>query len=806
MKSRIDWNRGWQFARQYDSGLLQADAPAQGLETVCLPHTTAETPLQYFDESLYQMDCAYRRVFTPEEEWRGKRVLLTVGAAGHSAWVYLNGALLAEHHCGYTAFQAELTDSLTFGQENVLVIRVDSREDQDIPPFGKVIDYMTFGGLYREVWLEVREQAYLADVFVRTRCAAGEAPALDSQVTVDVGGRRVALEDSDNGLDGFSIRQTLLNGDGTVFQALPPHVLRHETPGAALWDLDSPNLYILRTELYRSGVLWDAREDRFGFRSARFEPDGFYLNGRKLKLRGLDRHQSWPYAGYAMPKSMQRYDADILKYELGVNTVRTSHYPQSHHFIDRCDELGLLVFTELPGWQHIGGEAWQDQAVRNVEEMVEQYRNHPSIVLWGVRINESVDCDPFYRRTNAAAHRLDPTRQTSGVRNFTQSSLLEDVYAYNDFCHYGPNRGCLPRDQVTPHGDKGYLISEYNGHMYPTKSFDAEDRRVEHMLRHVRVMDGYYGESGIAGGIGWCMFDYNTHGDFGSGDRVCYHGVCDQFRNPKLAAAVYASQGAAEPVLEISSSMDVGEHPACQRPDLYAVTNGDSVRLYKGDRLIREFFAKDSPWKNLPHPPILIDDLIGDQLERNEGFDREKSEDVKRLLMAMARRGQTEPTPLELELAELCQARYGVTPEQANGLFAKYMADWGDKAAEYRFECVKDGQVVKTVCKAPMTRGSLRAVCSHTALREEGTYDIAAIRLQAVDERGNVLSFCQEPLLLRTEGAVRLVGPELVSLQGGMGGTYVKTAGKAGQGRLIIQSPLFGETDIEFTVETEIER
>ena len=137
--------------------------------------------------------------------------------------------------------------------------------------------------------------------------------------------------------------------------------------------------------------------------------------------------------GYAAPEALQREDARILKEELCCTAVRTSHYPQSQHFIDACDELGLLVFTELPGWQHIGDAAWKRRSVENVREMVTQYRNHPSVVLWGVRINESLDDDDFYRETNALAHSLDPSRQTSGVRYLEKSHLLEDVYAYNDF-------------------------------------------------------------------------------------------------------------------------------------------------------------------------------------------------------------------------------------------------------------------------------------------------------------------------------------------------------------------------------------
>ena len=119
-------------------------------------------------------------------------------------------------------------------------------------------------------------------------------------------------------------------------------------------------------------------------------------------------------------------DARILKKELCCNAVRTSHYPQSQAFIDACDELGLLVFTEIPGWQHVGDEKWKDVACKHVEEMVLQYRNHPSIVLWGVRINESRDCDELYTKTNALAHELDPTRQTGGVRCEQKMNLLAE--------------------------------------------------------------------------------------------------------------------------------------------------------------------------------------------------------------------------------------------------------------------------------------------------------------------------------------------------------------------------------------------
>lgn len=156
--------------------------------------------------------------------------------------------------------------------------------------------------------------------------------------------------------------------------------LSYPVENVILWELEHPELYEVKTELICDGKLMDERIDRIGFRRAEFKKDGFYLNGKKIKLRGLNRHQSYPYVGYAMPKSMQQLDADILKRELGVNAVRTSHYPQSHYFIERCDEIGLLVFTEIPGWQHIGDAAWKDQAVENVgigKTVPESHVDHP---------------------------------------------------------------------------------------------------------------------------------------------------------------------------------------------------------------------------------------------------------------------------------------------------------------------------------------------------------------------------------------------------------------------------------------------
>lgn len=807
MTHRFYLNDDWLFTEQFEDSLTAPEYPENTLQPVRLPHTCKETPFHYFDESLYQMVSGYRRHLLIPKDWQGKRILLTFEGAAHDSTVFCNGKKVGEHHCGYTAFTVDLTDNVLYGQDNLLCVRLDSRENLNVPPFGYVIDYMTYGGIYRDVRLEVKEKVSLSDIFVHTAIDFRSSP-VTAQITSEI-----TLTASD---ENVTIRQYYMPKSTAAAQEswrlLCEQTVSADTTGdkkialtaaitdPLLWDTEEAHLYILKTQLYQDNTLLDETETTFGIREAVFKKDGFYLNGRKLRIRGLNRHQSFPYVGYAMPKSMQRLDADLLKKELGLNAVRTSHYPQSHYFLERCDELGLLVFTEFPGWQHIGDDSWKAQAVANAEDMIRQYRNHPSIILWGIRINESPDDDAFYEKTNAVAHKLDPTRPTGGVRAMKKSHLLEDVYTYNDFLHDGEMPGCDPKKKVTSDMEKPYLISEYNGHMYPTKAFDNEERRSEHAIRHANVLDAVAGQSDIAGSFGWCMFDYNTHKDFGSGDRICYHGVMDMFRNPKLAASIYACEQEQTPVLEITSSMDIGEHPGCNRGNIYILSNADSVKMYKNDRFIKEYLPGMSPYKHLKHGPILIDDFIGDSFAQNERFRPKHAKEITDAMNLVAR-GSLNHIPKRLYLTALkLLLIYHIDFAEVTRLYTKYIGDWGGTATVYRFDAIKDGKVVKSVTKEPVREIRLEAEADHTILTEQHSYDVALVRIRAVDDHGNVLPFYQEPVRLITEGDISIIGPDTIALQGGMGGTYVKSLGRSGQGALLLQSLTAGEVRIPFQI------
>ena len=770
----------WEFITEWIDGFEIGEG--QG-EIVRLPHTVREIPLHYADHTSYQTVCGYRRKLELGTELADKRLFLQFDGAAHIATVFVNGVELAVHRCGYTAFRVEITGVVNLGGENWLAVRLDTTENPEIPPFGFVIDYLTYGGLYREVWLDVREESYIEDLYITT-------PTLST----------LRLKPALVNAKGCIIMVELLDGDRIL-------VRKAFTAGGVItidglyvkpWEPENPQLYTCRVSMLKIGRVLDVQTVKVGFRTLDWKNDGLYVNGKKIFLRGLNRHQNYPYVGYAAPESLQREDARILQEELSCNAVRTSHYPQSQHFLDECDRRGLLVFTELPGWQHIGGEDWKKQAVENVREMVLQYRNHPSIVLWGVRVNESQDDDALYKQTNAVARELDPSRLTSGVRYTEKSSLLEDVYAYNDFSHTGANPGCKPKKNVTPDMKKPLLISEHNGHMFPTKSYDPWQKRQEHALRHMRVLNDAAADGGHAGCFGWCMFDYPTHKDFGSGDRVCHHGVMDAFRNPKLAAFAYASQGDGKPVLEIGSSMDIGDYPGGQIGDVHVFTNADSVLLFKNGNFVTAL--SDGDWPGLPHGPLVLNDTVGCLLETQEGFDEKKADLLKNCLLTIQKRGLANLTPADMTRMGYAMVKYGMKYPDAVALYGKYIGNWGGEATQWRLDALKNGQVVASRICCPSAKLHLEVTPNATVLREGDTYDMAAVRIRILDEYGNIAPYAQLPVTFRLEGAAELVGPDVTCAEGGMTGTYIKTIGKAGAAKLTVSTPQTESVEVIFAI------
>ncbi|MGA2166634.1 MAG: glycoside hydrolase family 2 TIM barrel-domain containing protein [Terracidiphilus sp.] len=727
-------NRNWRYNSTATSAARNRDFDDSGFARVTVPHTNLRVPWHSFDEKSYEFVSIYRRRFRLPAEARGQRVIVDFEGVMTASTVWLNGVRLGEYKGGFTPFSFELTPHIDFDRDNVLAVEVDSSERPDIPPFGYEVDYLTFGGIYREVSLRIVSHTFLENIFAQPRDVLSGHPALDVECFVEHPEPSADPHASDAAL---TLEAALYDGERllakTTLELPPPaetsegHTLHLDKLGAIqLWDLRSPKLYRVEVRLLRGTDLLDHDTRRIGFREARFTPQGFSLNGTVVKLRGLDRHQTFPWVGQAMPGRVQRRDALILRKNLKCNIVRTSHYPQSRHFLDACDEIGLLVLEEIPGWQHIGDLAWQDISVDNVRRMIRRDWNHPSIVLWGVRINESRDNHDFYTRTNAMAHQLDPTRQTGGIRYFQESEFLEDVFTMNDFGWplKAPNHPL-------------YLITEFVGHTYPTKTIDNIERLREHTVRHARVHDQLASDPQYAGGIAWCAFDYNTHSNFGSGDRICYHGVTDIFREPKPAAGFYRSQcdPDEEIVLAPAFHWARGDESIGFSRALVS-SNCDHLKFYVNGALIAE---ADPDRKQFPH---------------------------------------------------LKYPLFTAEPSHTRD------AGWGDLRIDGYIE---GKQVISRSFSGKGIDQKFTLLPDDTTLIADGA-DTTRVVLRVTDEFDAIRPFANDPIRFELTGPAELIGDNPFALIGGTGAIWIRATEQPGKVRLTAHHPILGAQHIELEI------
>ena len=721
MRKCACFNHDWLFAADQ----LDMDAPDSQFEAVTLPHTNKIFPHHNFSHLEYQFISTYRKRFLFVDNQVNSQIFLDFDGVMLACTVYLNGILIGEHLGGYMSFSMDITPAVQPG-ENILTVYVDSRERKDIPPYGHLVDYLTFGGIYRDVHLRIVDPIHLENLFVRPTGILDQ-PKLTCDVSLSKVESNLSLIAVLVDMQGHQVSSA-----HTSVRGNPATLVFDPLPNIERWTINRPNLYTIQVTLLQDDQAIDSSSTRFGFRTAEFRRDGgFYLNGERVKLFGLNRHQTYPYIGAAAPARLQRQDADIIKYDLGCNIVRTAHYPQSPHFLDRCDEIGLLVFEEITGWQHIGDEDWQQISLAELEGMIKRDRNHPSIVLWGVRVNESPDDNRFYSQTNALAHELDPTRQTGGVRNFLGSNFLEDIYTYNDFSN-----------TVLAPTERPYMITEFAGHMFPTKTWDQEERRIDHALLHARIQDLQLGNPGITGAIGWCAFDYATHTEFGSGDGICYHGVMDIFRLPKWAAYFYKSQQPPEKqvVLQAATHWTMGDRSGGGNNPLTVFSNCDEIEIHIGKYLIGKFKPDSKNYPNLHHPPFTI------QIEER-----------------FSAWGQAGLNDLHL---------------------IGYMN--GKQAAEQWISCSQ-------------LPAKIELALDTDQLFADGS-DMTRLIIRITDAYGNPLPYAFMNISMELEGPAELIGENPFLLVGGQGAVYVKASHQTGRVTIWVITPGYPKAEVSLNL------
>jgi beta-galactosidase len=314
----------------------------------------------------------------------------------------------------------------------------------------------------------------------------------------------------------------------------------------------------------------------------------------------MNRHQMYAYIGGSAPNRLQRLDAQILRNQLGLNMVRGSHYPQSPQFLDECDRIGLLVMDEFPAWQYIGKtKEWQDNAVEAVREMILRDRNHPSVILWGVRANEASpreqDDRDLYARTYALVRELDPTRPPCGARlsdAWHGKMVPEEVLTVNDYTDW--ERGTQWPQQVT---GKPWFISEF-GHPRQFPVWESEGDLLQFAKNWMRYLDGIYAHADISGGTGWAAFDYNSP-EFNTPTAVtAHHCANDIFRLRKgFSAWVLGSQAEASGVGYMVRILSYWRRSA---QELLVASNADEVEVLVNGHSVGH--AKPSEFPHVPHP------------------------------------------------------------------------------------------------------------------------------------------------------------------------------------------------------------
>ncbi len=614
-------NTNWLFGGQYMAGSESSFYDDSNFAPVTLPHTVTDLSWQNWDVSTWQQVWIYRRHFSGAHlvgsHSLPNRIFIDFDGVMVNASVVVNNHVVSNHQGGYLPWSAELTGRVTAG-DNLLAVIVDSR-CLPVPPIGvgdgpQSVDFLQPGGIYRDVSVRVLPQAFLSDLFALPVDVLSPQRRVEVECTVDSAVRAHA--------DGTLLVELY---DGSAQIASQVATVTVATPGVStaklsltdlgpvgLWSPDSPKLYTVRATLSFPGVGSHVLTRQIGFREASFRPEGFFLNGERLQLFGLDRHQLYPYAGMAMPARVQRKDVEILKNDFNCNMVRCSHYPQSPHFLDACDELGLLVWEEAPGWHRVStSPAWQDLVVQNVRDMVMRDRSRPSVIIWGTRLNETPDVPGLWAATRQAARELDSSRPSSGaVAYHDDVRWSEDVFAYND---YGVSPRTGNAKLKPPFPGLPYLITEAVG---------VEEARPEHyawtdppvLLARQAALHGQAqslarSDPGYSGLLAWAGFDYASVLSQDS-DNIKWAGVADGFRVAKPGAAIYQSQGdpSVRPVIVPVFFWEHGGIAPAPAPTAMVASNCDQLEVFlDGVHVTTVLPALGSPqFGGLVHPPFLI--------------------------------------------------------------------------------------------------------------------------------------------------------------------------------------------------------
>lgn len=648
-------NPAWRFHKGAVEGAEATNFDDAEWTVVSLPNGIEYLPTEASGCINYQGEVWYRKHFTPADALKGKKLFLHFEAIMGKSKVFVNGKLLTEHFGGYLPVVVDISDVLNWGEDNVIAVWTDNSDDKTYPP-GKaqdVLDFTYFGGIYRDCWLIAHNPVFITDPNFENEVAGGGLfVAYDkvSDASAEVLLKAHVRNDSRKAFTGV-VEYELQQPDGTQVAFLNDEI--QIRPGKAitskdklivktpmLWSPETPTLYNLIVRIRdREGNVVDGYRRRIGIRSVEFKgKDGFWLNGKPYEspLIGANRHQDFAVVGNAVANSIHWRDAKKLR-DAGMKVIRNAHCPQDPAFMDACDELGLFVIVNTPGWQF-----WNDapefaqRVYSDIRNLVRRDRNHACVWMWEPILNETWYPEDFAKNTRDIVDQEYPypycySGCDSGARGKEHFPILFTHPSY-DGKSWG-DKDANPKityftrewgdnvDDWSSHnspsrvarnwGEQPMLIQAQH-YANPTYTYTCYDALYRTPRQHV-------------GGCLWHSFDHQR----GYHPDPFYGGLMDVFRQPKYSYYMFKAQRSPqkqERLFETGPMVYIAhEMTPFSGKDVTVYSNCDEVRLTFLKDGKTYTYNKPVVKEGMPSPVITFPDVY--DFMTDKAMSRKKKQD-----------------------------------------------------------------------------------------------------------------------------------------------------------------------------------
>lgn len=648
-------NPAWRFYKGAVEGAEATNFDDAEWTVVSLPNGIEYLPTEASGCINYQGEVWYRKHFTPADALKGKKLFLHFEAIMGKSKVFVNGKLLTEHFGGYLPVVVDISDVLNWGEDNVIAVWTDNSDDKTYPP-GKaqdVLDFTYFGGIYRDCWLIAHNPVFITDPNFENEVAGGGLfVAYDkvSDASAEVLLKAHVRNDSRKAFTGV-VEYELQQPDGTQVAFLNDEI--QIRPGKAitskdklivktpmLWSPETPTLYNLIVRIRdREGNVVDGYRRRIGIRSVEFKgKDGFWLNGKPYEspLIGANRHQDFAVVGNAVANSIHWRDAKKLR-DAGMKVIRNAHCPQDPAFMDACDELGLFVIVNTPGWQF-----WNDapefaqRVYSDIRNLVRRDRNHACVWMWEPILNETWYPEDFAKNTRDIVDQEYPypycySGCDSGARGREHFPILFTHPSYD-----GKSWGDKDADPKITYFTRewGDNVDDWSSHNSPSRV--ARNWGEQPMLIQAQhyanptytytCYDALYRTPRQhVGGCLWHSFDHQR----GYHPDPFYGGLMDVFRQPKYSYYMFKAQRSPqkqERLFETGPMVYIAhEMTPFSGKDVTVFSNCDEVRLTFLKDGKTYTYNKPVVKEGMPSPVITFPDVY--DFMTDKAMSRKKKQD-----------------------------------------------------------------------------------------------------------------------------------------------------------------------------------